>query len=1141
MPLDGKPVEKMGKDSVTISPVITQVTKTTTTTGTQVVKTVVVETLNEKGEVIATSAPVERRENPVYHTKVTEAIKDNPYVTNAMNVYQTEDRAIIQWGSFDVGSNSTVNFIQTKDGALNTGAMTLNEVTGNDLSTIAGKINSIGTFILTNPNGIYFTEGSAVNAAGIIASTNALDHDRFMNNGELRFNQDDNTDNQKNKGIIVNGSLHVASLAESELKNDAGVLTTLGQEISGILKSTAINTDGLSLATGLAAGTNTIKIVANGDIAIGKSGKLVGDRVTRVSKTGGTAGTEGYTIGGGTGEKREATIVLRADANADDVAEYDPELLIAGGVTDPSAIKRYNEMSVRSSDKSKNIPVETNIENGKYKTAKVYLQNEKKMTANGVSIFFNADITDAGVNGTALSSIGVTNAGQEKFTQKNYKTGAQEAADMAKYVDVHADQTYNENGKLKVDANGNVVKSKGYGNHNTNFAMLINDPYQLQAIEDTKEVYQTETGDYTSKTDENAYYGNLDASYALGQTLYNTEYKVFDEDVNANSNKETVKNPSFKTINTYKMADWNAKKGFNPIGDENNIFTGSFTGNGLMGYGIYDLTINRPDTDDVGLFAHTKAKKDAAGNYTANYFGSVMLVDSHIVGKDDVGALIGHADEGTSMGGITSRKRHVRYTEDFRSVNELLDKDTGKEVNVKGEKNVGGLVGQMKDARMYDNSHNQGYVVGKENVGGLAGVATGETDTSKKNSNNTTTATTNYIRNSYNSGWISNEMSLGTTEEYDFATPDHGSLKEYGKVITGSNVIDGVDYEKKENIGTGKNREYKVGVVEGEKNVGGLVGNLSGTTRIENQVNDQSDVYNSGSVQGTENVGGLVGQMEGSAEMSRVFNTNERSNADGTKVGTTPGYANNAAMILTDEAQTKDGNVYGRVTGVEHKADDGTVKTSSSVGGLVGTMSGGTISNAYNAGDVQGAENVGGLVGTMTGGTIEKAYNADNNTILMTKEGANGSHRTAEDRQAEGEYVGFEVKKGVDSSTDPSEKNINGVYTYDVINATWTRKTANGKTVTGIATDNLPAGNLRINNNRMAYRDATVTGEKNVGGLIGSMTNGTVNQAYSEGKVTGTDKATTGGIVGKFDGGTLGADETKSSLQTKTKRRDTIS
>ncbi|MDY6268775.1 MAG: filamentous hemagglutinin N-terminal domain-containing protein [Selenomonadaceae bacterium] len=845
MPMGGHVI----RGTASISAILSHVTKTTTTPGTKTITTSVTETLNAAGEVIHTSDPFETISEPVYDSSkatVDYAINDIRGA-NVMNIQQTTDRAIIQWNSFDAGSNSMVNFIQTKkDGALNPAAMTLNEVTGAKLSTIAGKINSIGTFILTNPNGIYFAEGSEVNAAGIIASTNALDHDRFYDKGEILFNQDDTADNRKNAGIIVNGTLNVATLAQNELDEE---LTPLGKEIKGILTSSALNSTGLSLGTdievlpGVSAGTNTIKIVANGDIAIGANAQLHADRVTNVSSTGGTAGKEGYTTGGSSSDTREGVIVLRADANADDVATYDEDILEAGGVTDTSAIKRYDIASKRSS--SEMIPVGEATPDGKLKTAKVYLNNAAPMTANSVSVFFDADITDKGVNGTPLTSIGVANAGQETFTQKDYKQGGAEASRMASHVNVNASQTYNKNGMLEVEADGKTPKESRYrGNHNTNFAMLINDPYQLQAIQDTKEVNDEEN--YAIKADGEGYYGNLTGSYALGQTLYNNQYKVIGD----------KSDPTFETINTYKMSEWNGGKGFNPIGTEKHPFKGSFTGNGLMGYGIYDFTINRPEEDYVGLFARTEqnvttksadaekttddgTKTDTGattgdGTKTADepkeevrtggYFGSVTFVDAKVEGKNNVGALAGAAGEGTAMSNITNRKRYVRYTEDFRSVNELFDKETGKEVNVKGLENVGGIVGLMNDARMYDNSHNQGYIVGKTNVGGLAGAATGTATETAENG----LRLKNYIRNSYNSGHISPEMSLGTTEEFDYATPASGNLKGYGEVT--NNTVDGKDFNQKENFGTGENRGYKVGVVEGETNVGGLVGSMTDGT-----------------------------------------------------------------------------------------------------------------------------------------------------------------------------------------------------------------------------------------------------------------------------------------------------------------------
>ena len=93
---------------------------------------------------------------------------------STMNIVQTTGNAVIYWDSFNVGTNSTVNFIQTLNGAANTAAMTLNRITGTSPSLIQGNINSIGSLIFINPNGMLFDSGSVVNAAGIIASTAQL-------------------------------------------------------------------------------------------------------------------------------------------------------------------------------------------------------------------------------------------------------------------------------------------------------------------------------------------------------------------------------------------------------------------------------------------------------------------------------------------------------------------------------------------------------------------------------------------------------------------------------------------------------------------------------------------------------------------------------------------------------------------------------------------------------------------------------------------------------------------------------------------------------------------------------------------------------------------------------------------------------
>ena len=82
-------------------------------------------------------------------------------------VTQTSERAVINWGSFNVGSGQTLTFAQPS-----VNSATLNRVTGDTTSTIAGTINATGSVFLVNPNGIQITSAGAVNVGrGFVAST----------------------------------------------------------------------------------------------------------------------------------------------------------------------------------------------------------------------------------------------------------------------------------------------------------------------------------------------------------------------------------------------------------------------------------------------------------------------------------------------------------------------------------------------------------------------------------------------------------------------------------------------------------------------------------------------------------------------------------------------------------------------------------------------------------------------------------------------------------------------------------------------------------------------------------------------------------------------------------------------------------
>jgi filamentous hemagglutinin family protein len=98
----------------------------------------------------------------------------NP-VTNVMQITNTPG-AIINWGSFSIGSSARVTFDQTAG----PGSAVLNRVTGTDPSQILGRLESNGRVFLVNPNGVLFGAGSVVDAQSLIASTRDISNTNFL-------------------------------------------------------------------------------------------------------------------------------------------------------------------------------------------------------------------------------------------------------------------------------------------------------------------------------------------------------------------------------------------------------------------------------------------------------------------------------------------------------------------------------------------------------------------------------------------------------------------------------------------------------------------------------------------------------------------------------------------------------------------------------------------------------------------------------------------------------------------------------------------------------------------------------------------------------------------------------------------------
>ncbi|MCX6965709.1 MAG: filamentous hemagglutinin N-terminal domain-containing protein [Verrucomicrobia bacterium] len=105
---------------------------------------------------------------------------------NNVNITQTASQALLHWETFNVGSQTTVNFDQSAGGADSGKWIAFNKVFDPTAkpSEIRGKINAQGQVYIINQNGIVFGAGSQINTRALVASTLPI-NDNLITNGLL--------------------------------------------------------------------------------------------------------------------------------------------------------------------------------------------------------------------------------------------------------------------------------------------------------------------------------------------------------------------------------------------------------------------------------------------------------------------------------------------------------------------------------------------------------------------------------------------------------------------------------------------------------------------------------------------------------------------------------------------------------------------------------------------------------------------------------------------------------------------------------------------------------------------------------------------------------------------------------------------
>lgn len=261
-------------------------------------------------------------------------------------VKQSSQRAVVDWESFDVGRDHTVDFQQP-----GRSSATLNRVQSHKPSLVQGSIKAPGTVVIQNTAGVTFSGTARVDVGGILATSQIVDADHFMRTGNFRIGGGERPGARvENAGRFTIDSEGLAALVGSNVTNSGTIVAHMGTVVlasgtttaidlagDGVLQVTVdgapqggsvtqsgdINAGGgrVLLTAGGAAGMLDSVINTSGVTrAVGESG--TGGRIELVGRGGGTVNVSGQLDASGSGTGGSIT-VTGEEVNLSETARLD--------------------------------------------------------------------------------------------------------------------------------------------------------------------------------------------------------------------------------------------------------------------------------------------------------------------------------------------------------------------------------------------------------------------------------------------------------------------------------------------------------------------------------------------------------------------------------------------------------------------------------------------------------------------------------------------------------------------------------------------------------------------------------------------------------------------------------------------------
>lgn len=284
-----------------------------------------------------------------------------------------------------------------------------------------------------------------------------------------------------------------------------------------------------------------------------------------------------------------------------------------------------------------------------------------------------------------------------------------------------------------------------------------------------------------------------------------------------------------------------------------------------------------------------------------------------------------------------------------------------------------------------------------------------------------------------------------------------------------------------------------------------------------------------GSTTGTD-LQGMQGNLAGYYALGSNINASATSgwNPDGssgyygfTPVGTFTGSFNGlghviSGLYISEGNYSQDTGLFGRVAGGTISnlgLTGGHITGFDNVGGLVGSMNGGSVANCYVAGGayIQGYSYVGGLVGRIFSGTVTDSHSTAGVEGGLAVGGLVGGN--------DGTVTGSYNTGSIQGSPGSSNHSVGGLAGI------------NAGTVADSYNTGEVYGRSGIVGGLAGYNSGTITGSYNTGGVkadtqhvggIAGWNSGTISGSYNAGSVWGnTASYDIGGLVGWNKGGTI--------------------